>query len=426
MIKIKHISPHVVLTRIMITSWLKTHTQPLSNPPRLSLLAGLLYGLAFYPWIIAPFFIIALYLYAYTLYQSKNVREASWTVMLFSCGYVASSLFWIGYAFVNIQQTLIAIPALLAMAFVFAAIAWPFLLPAYLVKQQRLSQLIIFAVGFSVQEWIRSHCFSGLPWNLAGHTWGMMDMHTLSTTIPAALPALGLIMQQNVVYCGIHGLSLLTVILALTSVYGVRRRGRGQGAAIVIALAILCTLSGYGYLRLSVVTPHSRQIATIIRLVQPCIDPNAKWDMDFLHQTLQRYLELSQQSSLSSVNAIVWPEAALPIRINDEPQLRAELAQHLLTHPNRYLLTGAVSTVHSGAKKDTQKLFSVLAAISAQGAMPAVYAKSHLVPFGEFNPFAFLTWLPLQKLTPGMRDYSPGTGLQIMHLPSLPPFMPLI
>jgi apolipoprotein N-acyltransferase len=35
-------------------------------------------------------------------------------------------------------------------------------------------------------------------------------------------------------------------------------------------------------------------------------------------------------------------------------------------------------------------------------------------------------WLPLQKLTYGRGDFSPGAGLTTLHLPGLPPVSPLI
>jgi apolipoprotein N-acyltransferase len=60
-----------------------------------------------------------------------------------------------------------------------------------------------------------------------------------------------------------------------------------------------------------------------------------------------------------------------------------------------------------------------------------IYAKKHLLPFGEYIPHrSFLShFFPshwLQKVTPGSRDFTRGTSCELTYVPHVPPFRTLI
>src|SRR5207237_8730521 len=63
------------------------------------------------------------------------------------------------------------------------------------------ARIFVFAVAWTIAEWVRGHAFTGLPWNLIGYAW--------SGGFPGATA-----MLQSVAAIGIYGLSFLTVLAA--------------------------------------------------------------------------------------------------------------------------------------------------------------------------------------------------------------------
>jgi apolipoprotein N-acyltransferase len=125
-----------------------------------------------------------------------------------------------------------------------------------------------------------------------------------------------------------------------------------------------------------------------ISILQGNIDQYQKWDDAYVADIEHRYESLAMGAAKSKPDLIVWPESAAPGWIPNEPKIAQWLAGVIKkTHvPN---IVGAVTRIEG-------KDFNAALLFDANGHIQNVYAKQHLVPFGEYIPFGRILarWIP--------------------------------
>lgn len=267
-----------------------------------------------------------------------------------------------------------------------------------------VAAVLLLAVGWTAGEWLRGHVLTGFPWNLIGTVW-------------AGWPAL----MQPAALVGLYGLSLLTVLVAALPAASASARGAARGSGLFAAAVLVLAGWAAGHARL----PEQPQLTDVrLRLVQPNVPQNLKWDPAERESNLRKVLQLSSAPGLDTRTLTIWPETAVPFAITDAnpngPALRDLLSA--AAPPGGLLLTGAPR-----AERDAQSrlaLWNSLHALDPQARIVATYDKFHLVPFGEYVPLRSL--LGTLNLNVGTVDFVAGPGLQTLALPGLPPASPLI
>jgi apolipoprotein N-acyltransferase len=248
-----------------------------------------------------------------------------------------------------------------------------------------------FALALTAAELARGYVLTGFPWALVGHIW-------IETPV-----------AQLAAWVGPSGLTLLTMVAAA----GLARRQVIAGAFAVLMLA---GAWGYGAWVLAQPMPADRDVA--LRLVQPAAAQQAKWDPDLAQQFLDRLLAFTAVKPAPDL--VIWPETALPYRIDRHPELAGIIAD-----------AGGGALVAVGMQRvEGARGWNNLSVFGPDALPLASYDKHHLVPFGEYIPFgdALFTALDISAFASSEGNgYSAGAGPQLLDLgPKLGRVLPLI
>lgn len=334
----------------------------------------------------------------------RPVRRAFSAGWFFFLGQFLVGLHWIGYPFlINPDAHLWMMPfALVSMPAGLALFGALFCGLAAYFWQDGPARIFVFAVTLGCAEWLRGHIFTGFPWNLSAYGWG------------ASLSVL-----QTTSLIGAYGLSFLTILLGGALAESGDRRWRTPAAcALLFAL-----LWGYGAYRIA-----STTIADVpgvsLRLVQPNIPQTEKYDRTLTLRNWQRLMDLSlrpEDKALGRPTHIIWPESAAGFPLARAPGALDQIA--LFTARGQTLLAGSDRIERTG---EGLSYYNSLYLFGPGGALPVVYDKFHLVPFGEYVPFAkLLGSLGVTKLTTG-GGFSSGDGPKLLTVAGAPPVTALI
>lgn len=320
-------------------------------------------------------------------------RGAAWIGFCFGFGHHLFGLYWITEAILIESARFwwlvpLAVPGIAAVLALFIAAAC---IAAWRARPG-LPRVLTLAGAWVLADLARQFVLSGFPWNPWGADWAMPNR-------------LGDIMQQPAAWIGVHGLTLLTVLLAASPALGRR--------ALAPALALLVAWAGFGSWRLGRPAPPARNLDVV--LVQGDVPQGQKWDQAFVDASFNRYLALTRRGVGDAgpvPTVVVWPETASPFPLENAPAARAAIAA-AAGGP------ALVGSVRWGA--DRRPRNSLMALLGA-GPPAAVYDKWHLVPFGEYQP----SWAQVGiQLVPG-GGFAPGPGPRTLHVPGLPAVGPLI
>lgn len=333
------------------------------------------------------------------------VRGAAIIGWAFFFGQFLFGLYWIGYAFMvdaaaHLWQMPFALLGLTAGLALFGALAGA--LSAWF-WQDGSARIFVFAAMLALCEWLRGHVLTGLPWNLSGYGWGH---------VPALLQAASLM--------GVYGLSFLTILLG----GALAELACGHWRLPAAVTLVFAGLAIFGVYRLSA-TPAKDVPGVVVRLVQPDIPQREKYVPALMDRNWQRLIDLSAgpaDKTIGKPGVIIWPEAATGFPLARVPVALDQIA----------LFTGRGQTVITGSERIAvgprgPSFYNSLYLFGAYGALPLVYDKFHLVPFGEYVPFAkLLGQIGITKLTQGPSGFSAGDHPHLLAVPGAPAISPLI
>jgi apolipoprotein N-acyltransferase len=264
---------------------------------------------------------------------------------------------------------------------------------AWLVEASGRRAVWLTPVLWVAAELVRAHALSGFPWGLVGYA-----------------PYRRLALIQVAAWTGVYGISFLLVLvntaLAWVALERTRRAAVAAGTVVVLALGG-ALLVGRAALA---VDPTS---AVPVALVQGNIDQAIKWDHAFRDETLGIHEELTRDVPPGQ-ELIVWPEAAVPVYLAEEPAVLDRL-RRLAGEVYTPLLVGAPDVVPG---RDGPRYLNSAFLVRAQGVSER-YDKMHLVPFGEYVPLKGLLFF-VQAIAAEIGDFTPGRQVVVFPLGAAP------
>jgi apolipoprotein N-acyltransferase len=181
---------------------------------------------------------------------------------------------------------------------------------------------------------------------------------------------------------GHSGLGFLIALFAAALVEGVPRVQQGSrpatGGPLVILVGGLIALLVWGFGRERSVRPPGREGSLDVLAVQGDVSLQPQTD-DFLKETTDLYVGRSLTAGVGA-DLIVWPETAIPARLNEYPDLYAKVR----SVPQRLGCTLLAGAAEAGTQRQT---YNTLWAFDRTGRLVSRYRKQRLVIFGEYLPW---------------------------------------
>jgi apolipoprotein N-acyltransferase len=347
-----------------------------------ALVAGLLLPLAFAPFDLIPLALLAPAA-LFWLWREGSAARAAWRGFLFGLGLFGVGVSWVYVSLHNFGNMPVPLAAFATFLFVTILALYLALLgfvQARWFDRARWTHAVFVLPSLWVLcEWWRSWFLSGFPWLNLGYS---QSQTWLAYYAPLA---------------GVYGVSLAVAAMAglLVACVAAPRR-----APLYVGALAALWLGGLGAGQIDWAEADGAPLTAT--LVQANVPLREKWNPSERGRILERYRELSFAAPASQL--IVWPEAAVPASLHQlDPEYVASLRKFAAARGTDFM----IGVIEGGEHR--REFYNSVVVI---GAGAGVYRKQHLVPFGEYTPFApFFQWL-MRSFDIPMSNLSPAPGPQ--------------
>ncbi|ASP46944.1 apolipoprotein N-acyltransferase [Cognaticolwellia beringensis] len=338
----------------------------------LSFFLGLALVLCYAPFSYYWLMVILLPAWLYSL-QGKSAKAAAKQGFIFAFGWFSAGISWVHVSIDQFGGLPLAVSILLMVALclylaLFLALAC--FLAARFSYQNKLNLWLLLPFWL-LAEFLRGVLLTGFPWLTLGYS-------QIDGPLAAFAPVIGE-----------KGISALIIAISIAIVYIIKQRKRYLHLAFLAAICV-ASLS----LQQTVwVSPTGKSVKTV--MVQGNIKQAMKWAPELTWPTMLKYVDLTRQHYPADI--IIWPESAITaIEPSTQAQEFLEIAQSSALLNNSTIISGIID--YNFNSKDYYNNLIVLGKESPDDEQGSYqynnenrYAKHHLLPIGEFVPFA--DWL---------------------------------
>ncbi|MBI3774164.1 MAG: apolipoprotein N-acyltransferase [Gammaproteobacteria bacterium] len=351
----------------------------------LAAIAGLLSPLAFAPFNFIPVIFVSLAA-LFAVWCRSSPREAFRSGFLFGAGMFGVGVSWVYVSMHDFGGVSAPMGVLLTLLFVLFLALFPaivgWLHTRYFQQPDALwiNTLAVSAL-WTLGEWCRGWIFTGFPWLSIGYS-------QVDSPLSSIAPILG-----------VFGVSWTVAFVVALLVYA-RRAALWKITLPVVA--VLC-VGAYALTTIEWAIPAGTPIK--VALLQGNVSQDLKWRPEQRQPTIDWYVDNTRLSWGSDL--IIWPETALPVFYHQAQEFLAGLGKEARSASADVFIGMPVMNPR------TQQYYNSM--VSVAGPLQS-YSKQHLVPFGEYIPFASLLGGLMEFMQVPLPDFSTEPSLPVVKL----------
>ena len=347
-----------------------------------AMIAGFLASLALPPHGITVF-VLALSLPGLQLAFAQDWRQGFLIGWATGFGWFVYSLHWISHSLlisgggdlVFLPFSALGLPAFLAL-FWGAGFAIALVFSSGRISKNYACRLVLLIAFLSLTEYARGFVLTGFPWNWPGMVLANAD---ITLAMASVIGASG----GTVIILALAMMPALLIVDARRLVLG-----------LMVVIAGLLAWSGQHLYQDRDADPLMQ-----VRMVQPNIAQQDKWDRQLRPQHLAAMMAGSRQPRDRPLDLIIWPETAFAGFYERDRGVVNAIALAASSGATPVLL-GMLS------EPEFNIFYNSVGIYTPGKGMGVLYHKRHLVPFGEYAPMR--SYIPYIDTIAGPYDFSAG------------------
>jgi len=332
------------------------------KPLLIAFISGLLGPLAFAPFHMPGLIFISI-ASLYFLINSASPKKALLLGFIWGLGFFSVGVSWVIVSIHDYGQIHYLVASLITLGFVSYLALYPGLVCSVSQLLNRnytpLASVLMFSSLWCIGEFTRANLMTGFPWLLLG-------ISQMDTPIRYLAP-----------YLGIYGLSFFTVLASCCFTCAITGNPMQRITYACVGVLILIAPISLDQIRWTVV----QEKAVSVGAVQANLSMRDKWDEALFYKLLSFYEDATEK--LLGTDLIILPESAIPLPTSYVDNYLYQLHKKAYKS-NSALLLGILQPTD---EEESHYYNSVISLGKAEGR----HGKSHLVPFGEYIPWPFIT-----------------------------------
>lgn len=365
-------------------------------PYILLIISGALSVFAFAPFNHALFIIISMFGLIWVTNQ-LTTKKVIIGGIFFGSAYFLSQLYWMFYSLYSVINVGLFNSSIGMLGFVIYLsfyIVISLLLFRYCsTKSVEVNYLFLLPSCWVIGEWLRGWVFTGFSWSDVAYT------QTNNYMLQGLFPVLG---SYGVSWFAMSVIGFLFLVLINNKILTSNQPKITKANRLAIVYFMLISVSGY-YLH-GILYTQKYGKPSKVALIQGNVNGAEKWDEKHFIEHLDMY---SSMISRSKADIVILPETAIPMYMEYLP------AHYLDDIISLAKMNGSALIIGLPRKIDNLDNYINSATVFTESGFP-YYAKSHLVPFGEYIPmkdlwgrFYIFAGIPMVGFSSGKDNQAP-------------------